>query len=98
MITHEPEVATYTRRILHLRDGVIISEERNSKTCQVICDNENDLAAKSCVIKCHDIAPLTHGSSALVSEQKKHYSVTKNKKSTKSKKIKAKKHSSQTKK
>ena len=31
MITHEPEVATYTRRILHLRDGVIIREERKIK-------------------------------------------------------------------
>ena len=28
VVTHEPEVAAYTRRVLHMRDGRIVSDER----------------------------------------------------------------------
>jgi putative ABC transport system ATP-binding protein len=30
VITHEPEVAAFARRVLHLRDGMIVKEERQS--------------------------------------------------------------------
>jgi putative ABC transport system ATP-binding protein len=31
MITHEPDIAEHTKRIIHVRDGVIIQDEKNKK-------------------------------------------------------------------
>jgi putative ABC transport system ATP-binding protein len=29
LITHEPDIAAYAKRIIHIRDGVIVSDEAN---------------------------------------------------------------------
>ena len=33
LVTHEPEIAAYTRRIVHFRDGKIVNDERRESTC-----------------------------------------------------------------
>lgn len=33
LVTHEPEIAAYTRRIIHFRDGKIVDDERREGTC-----------------------------------------------------------------
>lgn len=33
LVTHEPEIAAYTRRIVHFRDGKIVDDERRDGTC-----------------------------------------------------------------
>jgi putative ABC transport system ATP-binding protein len=36
MVTHDPDIAHYTKRIIHIRDGQIASDERNGKRPEVI--------------------------------------------------------------
>lgn len=33
LVTHEPDIAAYTRRIVHFRDGKIVNDERRESTC-----------------------------------------------------------------
>jgi putative ABC transport system ATP-binding protein len=36
MVTHDPDIAHYTKRIIHIRDGKIASDERNGIHPEVI--------------------------------------------------------------
>lgn len=35
VITHEPDIAAHAKRIIHLKDGVITSDEKNKKRCVI---------------------------------------------------------------
>ena len=35
LVTHEPDVAAYAKRILHFRDGVIMSDEINERRREI---------------------------------------------------------------
>ncbi|MDD5108232.1 MAG: ABC transporter permease [Candidatus Omnitrophica bacterium] len=44
IVTHEPEIASYCRRVIQMRDGIIISDERRqqeSRTTEVISIEDN---------------------------------------------------------
>lgn len=42
MVTHEPEIAAHAKRIIHMRDGVIVSDNRSKAAVVAPSENEAD--------------------------------------------------------
>lgn len=47
MVTHEPDIAHHTQRIIHVRDGLLFSDEKNGKHADEIWAPKQDRLANS---------------------------------------------------
>ena len=43
MITHEPDIADHAKRIIHIKDGKVVSDEKNKKQRIAKLDNKQDI-------------------------------------------------------